>query len=197
MIRIVQSSHIAEVESLLMPSLIRDQTTEKKAKRIVDRVRAEGDVALRDLARTLDGWSGPLEVTRAHIEAGAKKAPAEVRAALARAAASIRAVATAQRPREWRVRPAPGVTVEQRVVPLERAGCYVPGGRYPLPSSLLMTAIPARVAGVAEVVVCSPSVDPVVLAAALEAGIDRFFRIGGAHAIAAMAYGTKTVPRVS
>jgi len=76
-------------------------------------------------------------------------------------------------------------------------GCYVPGGRYPLPSSLLMTAIPARVAGVPEVVVCSPSVDPVVLAAAVEAGADRVFRLGGAHAVAAMAYGTKTVPRVS
>ena len=106
-------------------------------------------------------------------------------------------MATAQRPREWRVWPTAGVTVEQRVVPLDRVGCYVPGGRYPLPSSLLMTAIPARVAGVREVVVCSPSVDPVVLAAALEAGVDRFFRIGGAHAVAAMAYGTKTVPRVS
>ena len=91
----------------------------------------------------------------------------------------------------------PGVTVSQRVMPLDRVGCYVPGGRYPLPSSLLMTAIPARVAGVPEVVVCSPSVDPVVLAAAVEAGVDRVFRLGGAHAVAAMAYGTATVPRVS
>jgi histidinol dehydrogenase len=92
---------------------------------------------------------------------------------------------------------APGVTVEQRVIPLDRVGCYVPGGRYPLPSSLLMTAIPARVAGVPEVVVCSPSVDPGVMAAAVEARVDRVFRLGGAHAVAAMAYGTKTVPRVS
>lgn len=197
MIRIVRSNNTAEVDALLKPSVIRDLVTEKKAVRIVDRVRTEGDAALRELARTLDGWSGPLEVSRTQIEAGAKKAPPAVRAALARAAASIRSVATAQRPREWRVQPLPGVTVEQRVVPLERAGCYVPGGRYPLPSSLLMTAIPARVAGVAEVVVCSPSVAPAVLAAAIEAGVDRFFRIGGAQAIAAMAYGTKTVPRVS
>ncbi len=197
MIRIVQSSNVAEVHALLKPSVIRDQATEKKAAQIVGRVRAEGDAALREYARALDGWSGPLEVSRKHIEAGAKKAPAAVRAALTQAAAAIRAVATAQRPREWRVRPMPGVVVEQRVVPLERVGCYVPGGRYPLPSSLLMTAIPARVAGVPEVVVCSPSVDPVVLAAAMEAGVDRFFRVGGAHAVAAMAYGTKTVPRVS
>lgn len=197
MIRIVQSSNRSEVEGLLSPTVIRDRATERAAARIVGRVRAEGDVALREYAGALDGWSGALEVTRKQIAAGAAKAPAAVRAALTEAADAIRAVATAQRPREFRVRPRPGVTVEQRVVPLERVGCYVPGGRYPLPSSLLMTAIPARVAGVPEVVVCSPSVDPVVLAAAVEAGVDRFFRIGGAHAVAAMAYGTRTVPRVS
>ena len=197
MIRIVQSSNRSEVEGLLSPTVIRDRATERAAARIVGRVRAEGDVALREYARALDGWSGALEVTRKQIAAGAAKAPAAVRTALTEAADAIRAVATAQRPREFRVRPRPGVTVEQRVVPLERVGCYVPGGRYPLPSSLLMTTIPARVAGVPEVVVCSPSVDPVVLAAAVEAGVDRFFRIGGAHAVAAMAYGTRTVPRVS
>ncbi len=81
-------------------------------------------------------------------------------------------------------------------MPLSRVGCYVPAGRYPLPSSLLMTAIPARAAGVGEVVVCCPRPDAAVFAAAIEAGVDRLFRIGGAHAIAAMAYGTRTVPRV-
>jgi histidinol dehydrogenase len=91
---------------------------------------------------------------------------------------------------------ADGVTVEQRVVPLDRVCCYVPAGRYPLPSSLLMTAIPARVAGVGEVIVATPRPHPAVFAAALEAGVDRLFRIGGAHAIAALAYGTPTVPRV-
>jgi histidinol dehydrogenase len=88
------------------------------------------------------------------------------------------------------------VSVEQRVVPLARVGLYVPAGRYPLPSSLLMTAIPARAAGVTELVVACPRPDAAVFAAALEAGVDRLFRIGGAHAIAAMAYGTATVPRV-
>ena len=82
------------------------------------------------------------------------------------------------------------------MIPLDRVGCYVPAGRYPLPSSLLMTAIPARVAGVREVVVTCPRLHPVVLAAALEAGVDRVFHVGGAHAIAALAYGTATVPRV-
>ena len=99
-------------------------------------------------------------------------------------------------PREWRAATVPGVVVEQRVTPLARVGCYVPGGRYPLPSSLLMTAVPARVAGVEEVVAVCPRPDPSVCAAALEAGVTRLFRIGGAHAVAALAYGTRTVPRV-
>lgn len=197
MIRIVESRNRAEVESLLKPTAIRDRATEKKAAAIVARVRTGGDEALKQFARTLDGWAGPLELSRRQIAAGAAKAPPAVRKALGEAAAAIRDVAAAQRPREWRRRVAPGVTVEQRVIPLERVGCYVPGGRYPLPSSLLMTAIPARVAGVPDIVVCSPSADPVVMAAAVEAGADRVFRLGGAHAVAAMAYGTKTVPRVS
>ncbi len=197
MIKIVHSTNRAEVEALLKPSAIRDAATEKKAATIVEHVRNGGDEALKAYTKALDGWGGPLEVPRRQIEAGAKKAPKAIRAALARAADAIRDVATAQRPKEWRIRVASGVSVEQRVVPLDRVGCYVPGGRYPLPSSLLMTSIPARVAGVPEVIVCSPSVDPVVLAAAVEAGADRVFRIGGAHAVAAMAYGTKSVPRVS
>jgi len=99
-------------------------------------------------------------------------------------------------PRGFRMAVTAGVTVEQRVVPLGRVGCYVPGGLYPLPSSLLMTAIPARTAGVTEVIAVCPRLHPAVLAAALEAGIDRLFQVGGAHAVAAMAYGTRTVPRV-
>ena len=99
-------------------------------------------------------------------------------------------------PKGWRHHVSPGITVEQRVTPLTRVGCYVPAGRYPLPSSLLMTAIPARVAGVTEIIVCCPRPDAAVFAAAIEAGADRLFRIGGAHAVAAMAYGTRTMPRV-
>jgi histidinol dehydrogenase len=91
---------------------------------------------------------------------------------------------------------APGVVIEQRVEPLARVGCYVPGGRFPLPSSLLMTAVPARVAGVGEIVAVCPRPEPAVMAAALEAGVTRLFRVGGAHAVAALAYGTDTIPRV-
>ena len=119
-----------------------------------------------------------------------------MRAAIRAAARNIRAVARRQVPRGWRARVADGVTVEQRVVPLDRVGCYVPGGRYPLPSSLLMTAIPAAAAGVGEIVAVCPRPEPVVMAAALEAGVSRLFRVGGAHAVAALAYGTATVPRV-
>ena len=119
-----------------------------------------------------------------------------VRRAIRQAAQHIRRVARAQVPRGWRKTVAPGVVVEQRVIPLDRVGCYVPGGLYPLPSSLLMTAIPARVAGVGEVVAVCPRLHPAVLAAALEANVDRLFTIGGAHAIAALAYGTRTIPRV-
>ena len=122
--------------------------------------------------------------------------PPKVRRALATAARNIEKVARRQRPRPWTVITSPGVSVEQRVTPLDRVGCYVPGGRYPLPSSLLMTAIPARAAGVGEIVVACPKPAPTVMAAAREAGVTRLFRMGGAHAIAALAYGTKTVPRV-
>ena len=121
--------------------------------------------------------------------------PSDVRAALRAAARNIRAVAKRQVPRHWRARVDRGVVVEQRVVPLDRVGCYVPAGRYPLPSSLLMTAIPASAAGVREIVVACPKPAPVVMAAALEARVTRLFRVGGAHAIA-LAYGTETIPRV-
>ena len=122
--------------------------------------------------------------------------PASVRSAIRTAARNIRTVAKRQVPRGWRVRTAPGVTVEQRIIPLDRVGCYVPGGRYPLPSSVLMTAIPAAAAGVDEIIAVCPRPEPAVMAAALEAGVSRLFRLGGAHAVAALAYGTETVPRV-
>jgi histidinol dehydrogenase len=184
------------VAAMLSATRVRDAATEKGAATIVGAVRAGGDRALRRYAKQLDGLAGPLEVPRREWERAAATLPAGVRAALKRAAGHIRRVARAQVPKGARTAAAAGVLVEQRVMPLDRVGCYVPGGRYPLPSSLLMTAVPARVAGVREVVAVSPRPHPAVLAAALEAGVDRFFQIGGAHAIAALAYGTATVPRV-
>jgi histidinol dehydrogenase len=194
--RIVESGNRRAVAALLAPERVRDAATERRVAKIVGDVRRSGDPALRRYARALDGANGPLEITSAEMREAAAAVPRSVRSAIRAAARNIRAVAKRQVPRGWRARVAGGVTVEQRVVPLDRVGCYVPGGRYPLPSSLLMTAIPAAAAGVGDVIAVCPRPEPVVMAAALEAGVSRLFRLGGAHAIAAMAYGTRTVPRV-
>jgi histidinol dehydrogenase len=196
MLRIVSSSNRDAVRELLSPLRLRDKATERRVSEIVDRVRRQGDVALQKYARSLDGVDGPLEVPRSTWPSAVRGLPSEVREAIRRAAGHIRQVARAQLPRSWRLEVATGVSVEQRVIPLDRVGCYVPGGRHPLPSSLLMTAIPARAAGVGEVVVVCPRLDRPILAAALEARADRLFHVGGAHAIAALAYGTATIPRV-
>jgi histidinol dehydrogenase len=195
-IRIVESSDRRGVAALLTPARARDAATERTVARIVADVRRRGESALIAHARRLDGLDGPIEISAEDIRAAAAGLPAPVRRALRQAARHIRAVAARQVPRGWRVRIAAGVTVEGRIVPLDRVGCYVPGGRYPLPSSLLMTAIPAVSAGVGEVIAVCPRPEPVVMAAALEAGVSRLFRVGGAHAIAALAYGTRTIPRV-
>ena len=173
-----------------------DHAFERKVAAIVDRVRDEGDAALLRFARKFDDARPPLEVSKREMLVEAERVPIEVRRAIEKAARNIARVAFRQIPKHLDVTVGPGVTVEQRVEPLARVGCYVPGGRFPLPSSLLMTAVPARVAGVAEVIAVCPRPEPAVMAAALEAGVTRLFRIGGAHAVAALAYGTATVPRV-
>jgi histidinol dehydrogenase len=193
---IVRSTDATAVERLLSVTRIHDAATERRAARIVAEVRTNGDRALRRYAHELDGLVGPIEVPQHEWKSRARQVPRDVRQAIARAADHIRQVARAQMPRGFKLSVAPGVGVEQRVIPLDRVGCYVPGGLYPLPSSLLMTAIPARVAGVAEVIAVSPRPHPLILAAAVEAAVDRFFQMGGAHAIAALAYGTTLVPRV-
>ena len=179
-----------------MPARTGDSATERRVTAIVGAVRRDGDKALLRYARRFDPLDGPVEVTQDEMRTAAAKVPRSVRAAIRAAARNIRVVARRQVPRGWRTRVAAGVTVEQRVVPLDRVGCYVPGGRYPLPSSLLMTAVPATAAGVGEVIVVCPRPEPVVMAAALQAGVSRMFRVGGAHAVAALAYGTRTIPRV-
>jgi histidinol dehydrogenase len=196
MLRIVESANRRAVKALLAPERVRDADTDARVAQIVGDVRTGGDAALRRYARSLDGLDGPIEIGVDVMRASAKQVDASVRRAIRDAARNIRVVARRQVPRGWRVRVAPGVSVEQKIVPLDRVGCYVPGGRYPLPSSLLMTAIPAAAAGVTDVIAVCPRPEPVVMAAALEAGVSRLFRVGGAHAIAAMAYGTRTVPRV-
>jgi histidinol dehydrogenase len=196
MLRIVDASNRRAVRALLAPERVRDAATDRRVAAIVNDVRRGGDAALLRYARKFDNLDGPIEVTGAEMRKAAASVPAEVRAAIRTAARNIRAVARRQVPKGWRVRVAPGVSVEQRIIPLDRVGCYVPGGRYPLPSSLLMTAIPALAAGVEDVIAVCPRPEPVVMAAALEAGVSRLFRLGGAHAVAALAYGTARVPRV-
>jgi histidinol dehydrogenase len=196
MIAILQSSNRKAVSSLLSAHRTRDAATDQRAARIVAAVKREGDRALRRYAHELDDLVGALEIPRDEWERRAAELPRSVRTALRRAALNIRRVARLQVPRGFRVTVAAGVAVQQRVVPLRRVGCYVPGGLYPLPSSLLMTAIPARVAGVGEVIAICPRPHPAVIAAAIEARIDRFFQVGGAHGVAALAYGTRTIPRV-
>jgi histidinol dehydrogenase len=194
--RIVESTNRRAVDALLSPARARDRVTDARVARIVADVRRDGDAALVRYARALDRLDGPIEIGLDEMRAAAAAIPAPVRDAIRTAARNIRAVARRQVPRGWRARVAPGVTVEQRVIPLDRVGCYVPGGRYPLPSSLLMTAIPAAAAGVKEIVAVCPRPEPAVMAAAIEAGVSRLFRIGGAHAVAALAYGTSSIPRV-
>jgi histidinol dehydrogenase len=159
-------------------------------------VRIRGDRAVLEYAVKFDQLEGSIEISPAEMRSAAKGVPRDVREAIRLASRNIATVARKQVPRAWRVNTVPGVTIEQRVTPLDRVGCYVPAGRYPLPSSLLMTAIPARVAGVGEIIAVCPRPDATVMLAAVEAGVDRMLRIGGAHAIAALAYGTSAVPRV-
>ncbi len=194
--RILSSTNERAIERLVRPTSAANAAFERRVRRIVGRVRDGGDAELIRLSRRYDGLAGPVEVSRAEIEAGARQVSSDVRRAIRQAARNVARVAFRQLPKHFDVEVEPGVIVEQRAEPLARVGCYVPGGRFPLPSSLLMTVVPARVAGVREIVVACPRPEPAVLAAALDAGVTRLLRIGGAHAIAALAYGTRTIPRV-
>lgn len=170
--------------------------------RIIARVRAEGDAALRDFAREFDGVSlDALEVPRAEWDAALATLDPALRRAMERSARNIRAVHEAFAPVSRECTTPDGVRIARHPEPLERVGVYAPGGRASYPSSLLMGAIPARVAGVKEVVVCSPPdgdgrPSSVLLAAAALAGVDRVFAVGGAGAVAAMAFGTESIPAV-
>ncbi len=163
--------------------------------KILEAVRTRGDDAVAEYTRQFDKREPPYEVSRARWDALAAKVAAPVRAALELAARRIRAF------HERQIEPdldleLDGVRLELRVTPLARAGLYVPGGTALYPSSVLMTAIPAKVAGVREVVMVTPGASPEAMLAATLAGVDRVFELGGAQAIAALAYGTRSVPRV-
>ena len=194
--KIISSTNKRGLRSLFSRNQSEDNTRIRDVQRIVDDVRHHGDSAVRKYARRFDKLRGPIELSSDEIREKAKATPPAVRKAIKEAARHIRRVSKKQIPQSWRTAVVPGVIIEQRVTPLDRVGCYVPGGRYPLPSSLLMTAIPAKIAGVSEILVACPNPAPAVLAAAMEAKVTRLFKMGGAHAIGAFAYGTRTVPSV-
>jgi histidinol dehydrogenase len=177
-----------------------DAAVERVVRKIIADVRKRGDAAVLAYARRFDRVKvrsvGALEVSRKELRLSLKRIGAKEKSALAQAAKRIRRFHERQLARSWTYREADATMLGQRVTPLERVGLYVPGGKAAYPSSVLMNAIPAKVAGVREVVMVSPNPDPLVLAAAALAGVDRVLVIGGAQAIAALAYGTRAVPRV-
>jgi len=170
----------------------------KTVARIVADVRKNGDKGLRRYAEKLDGLKAkqPLRVTDAELEQAWSTVSDDFKQALKTAAGNIRQYCEWQKPQQWRNAIAPGINVGQVVRPLQSAGCYVPGGRYPLPSTMLMTVIPAQVAGVQQIRVVSPRPALETLAAAHFLGVREFYRIGGAQAVAALAYGTASVLKV-
>ena len=167
-------------------------------------VRTRGDAALREYTARFDGWSpasaADLALAAADFEAAEQAVPAEVRMALGYAADRIERYHAAAMPKSWRMTDEHGSVLGQEIRPLDRVGVYVPGGRAAYPSTVLMTVVPARVAGVREIVLVTPAaggrIEPVVLAAARLAGVTEGYRIGGAQAIAALAYGTARIARV-
>jgi histidinol dehydrogenase len=171
---------------------------EPAVRRIVNDVRRNGDRALRRYAARWDGLgkTEPLRVTEAELREAWQKTGPGLQDAIKRAASNIRRYCEWQKPAEWQREIQPGVSVGQVVRPLESVGCYVPGGRYPLPSTLLMTVVPAQVAGVPQICVASPHPAQTTLAAAAFVGVAEFYRVGGAQTIAALAYGTESIPRV-
>ena len=194
MIRIIPSS---KAGPLLKRRALRLAAAERVVRPILEAVRKRGDKALVEYARRLDGLDRPsVRIRQSELEQAAAQLKPAFRAAVRTAAANIRAFANAQLPREKSWLAVPGLRVGQIVRPLDAVGAYIPAGRYPLPSTLLMTVIPARVAGVRRICVASPRPVPEILGTAHLLGVRDVFQMGGAQAIAAFAFGTRTVPRV-
>ena len=193
MIRILQLSEAGE---LLTRRVDRLAEAEAVVRPILDNVRARGDEALFEYARKFDGFDRETpRVPEAELDAAVDKLTPALRHAIERASANIRAYAERQLPKPWSMDTADGLRVGQIVRPLDTICSYIPGGRYPLLSTLLMTVIPAQVAGVANICITTPHPAPEVLGAAAMLGEVRVFLLGGAHAIAAFAFGTETLPR--
>ncbi len=180
----------------------REEEISEQVAAILDEVRSGGDRALRAITQRIEGRTPDrLEVPAGELQAAEKELSPELKEALAAAKANIEAFHRAQLPGEVRTETQPGVTCLQRAVPIRRVGLYIPGGKAPLFSTVLMLAVPARVAGCREVILCTPArpdgtIAPEIRHAAWLCGVDRVFAVGGAQAVAAMAYGTESIPRV-
>ncbi|CDH46300.1 histidinol dehydrogenase [Candidatus Contendibacter odensensis] len=192
------------LEALTAWEGVADQTITATVREVLAQVRSRGDDALLEYSCRFDrlnlAHAADLEIPAARLHHALTVISAEQRTALAMAAARIRSYAERQKLESWRFTEADGTVLGQQVTPLDRVGVYVPGGKAAYPSSVLMNAIPAKVAGVPEIIMVAPTPDgalnELVLAAAAVAGVDRVFTLGGAQAVAALAYGTATVPRV-
>ncbi len=186
------------IETLEQRGAMNTARVEPVVRRILADVRKSGDRALLKYAVEFDGLAKgqDLLVSRDEMKGAWEATAPKLQAAMMVARGNILAFAEAQMPREWTISPAAGVKTGQIVRPLGSVGCYVPGGRYPLPSTLLMTVTPAQVAGVERIVVCSPKPAKETMAAAWLAGVKEFYRVGGAQAIAALAFGTAAIGRV-
>lgn len=191
-----------EWQQLCLRTLADDAQVAERVREIIAQVEREGDNAIRSLAKIIDKVElSAIEVTPEERKEAYTLVPQELREAIAKAANNITKFHLAQRFDPVRVETVPGVLCVQRAVPINRVGLYVPGGTAPLFSTVLMLAIPAKVAGCKEIVMCTPAdksgkVAPAVLFAAAVCGVERIFKVGGAQAVAAMAYGTETIPAV-
>ncbi len=190
----------ARVEkSLLARRTQRDDEAAAVAAEVVADVRKRGDIALFDWAQKLDQADLAREgvwISKKEIASAKQRVSTEFLQAIERAAKNVRSVAEKQLPRAWSFEPEPGIRISQRVSAIESIGCYIPGGNFSLVSTLVMTTVPAQVAGVPRIIAVCPHANPQLLAAASMLGITEIARIGGAQAIAALAYGTKSIPRV-
>jgi histidinol dehydrogenase len=187
------------LEKLLCSRSERDREAQRAAARIITDVRRRGDRALIEWTQRLDGTDvdgGAMWIRRSELNAAKRAVNAGVMSAVRHAARNIRRVAEKQMPVPWSLHIEPGVRISQVVRPIESIGCYVPGGRFSLVSTLLMTVVPAQAAGVGRIVIVCPKPSAELLAAASFLGVDAIARIGGAQAIAALAYGTRSVRRV-
>ncbi len=193
-----------ELDALLDRSAAAEASVETTVREILAQVRSRGDAALLEYSKRLDQLSvvsvKELEIPLIRLQQAAKKLPAQQYQALETARLRIRNYHTRQKMESWSYTEADGTLLGQQITPLDRVGLYVPGGKAAYPSSVLMNAIPAKLAGVPEVIMVVPAprgeLNEMVLVAAKLAGVDRVFTLGGAQAIAALAYGTETIPRV-